>query len=117
MLRCHHVGITSDSKIHDNAAGPGTATEALILWCLAHDVSPHVVVTDYVPAMVDAFAEFRTKYLNDNDSDDNGRSAVWQKTGFGLVDSADQKEYADSTFSHSICNFSIFTLTHPQKCL
>ncbi|KAK5239391.1 hypothetical protein LTS06_012810, partial [Exophiala xenobiotica] len=50
------LSITPESIVHDNAAGPGTATEALIAWCHQHDVSPprKIVVTDYVPAMIEA---------------------------------------------------------------
>ncbi|KAI1611964.1 S-adenosyl-L-methionine-dependent methyltransferase [Exophiala viscosa] len=108
VLQSHDLSINSDSVIHDNAAGPGTATEALISWCHQHNVSPKIIVTDYVPAMVDACEAIRTKHADDS---------LWQSVAIAVADSAYLKEFADDYFTHSICNFSIFTFTHPTKCL
>ncbi|KIW51731.1 hypothetical protein PV05_10420 [Exophiala xenobiotica] len=105
------LSISSDSVVHDNAAGPGTAAEALITWCHKHNsaATPKIVVTDYVPAMIEACEAIRaTKHQDD---------ALWQSVALAVTDSADLKDYGDNYFTHSICNFSIFNLTHPDKCL
>lgn len=108
ILESHDLSIDSDSTIHDNAAGPGTATEALISWSRKHNVSPKIVVTDYVPAMVEACEAIRTQHTDD---------PLWQSVAMAVSDSADLKEFDDGHFTHSICNFSIFTFTHAAKCL
>ncbi|KIV77014.1 hypothetical protein PV11_08854 [Exophiala sideris] len=108
VLKSHDLSIDSDSIIHDNAAGPGTATKALISWCHQQDVSPKIVVTDYVPAMVEACEAIRTKHADDS---------LWQSVAIAVADSSDLRELNDDYFTHSICNFSIFTYTHAAKCL
>ncbi|KAK5272244.1 hypothetical protein LTR99_010652 [Exophiala xenobiotica] len=122
------LSITSDSIVHDNAAGPGTAAEALIAWCHEHDVSPprKIVVTDYVPAMIEA-CEARLikskKYHGDADADADAllgqsKSNVALSVTASVADSSNLKDLADDDyFTHSICNFSIFNLTDPIQCL
>ena len=109
ILSDHDLSITPNSSIHDNAAGPGTAAEALVSWCHQNGISPQITVTDYVPAMIDAFETLRARHVEEN--------PIWQKIDVKVLDSADLSGYADVTFTHCICNFSIFTFTHPQKCL
>ncbi|KAL6243691.1 hypothetical protein RBB50_009124 [Rhinocladiella similis] len=117
--------ITSDSAVHDNASGPGTATEALISWCYGrrhHEgkcggggggvaARPKAVIaTDYVPAMVEAGERIRASRRAEN--------PLWDRVRFKVADSADlRSEFKDGEFTHSICNFSVFNLTHPEKCL
>ncbi|KAK4945635.1 hypothetical protein LTR10_015254 [Elasticomyces elasticus] len=108
VLKSHDLSINSDSIIHDNAAGPGTATEALISWSRKHNVSSKIVVTDYVPAMVEACEAIRTRHSDDS---------LWQSVAIAVAESSDLGEFDNDHFTHSICNFSIFTFTHAAKCL
>jgi len=108
ILQTQDLGITSDSVIHDNAAGPGTATEALIdRFRSRGEPAPQIVVTDYVPAMIEAFEALRK----------GGTPSSWNNVEAKVVDSADLSEFEDGTFSHSICNLSVFTFTRPAECL
>ncbi|KAJ3463276.1 hypothetical protein MRS44_008062 [Fusarium solani] len=54
--------ITKDSVVHDNAAGPGTATSVLVDRLPASDL-PHILVTDNVPPMVQAAKDSFTSWL------------------------------------------------------
>ncbi|KAK5192979.1 hypothetical protein LTR92_007273 [Exophiala xenobiotica] len=119
------LSITSESIVHDNAAGPGTATEALIAWCHEHDVSPprKIVVTDYVPAMIEACEArlIKSKPKHHGDADADADALLGQSksdVALSVTDSSNLKDLADDdTFTHSICNFSIFNLTDPVQCL
>ncbi|KAK5459551.1 hypothetical protein LTS15_003680 [Exophiala xenobiotica] len=117
------LSINSDSIVHDNAAGPGTATEALIAWCHQHDVSPppkKIVVTDYVPAMIEACEARLIKSKKHHGDGDAllGQSNSNVALSVSVTDSSDLRHLADDDyFTHSICNFSIFNLTDPVQCL
>lgn len=100
VLSQHELGISSESVIHDNAAGPGTATEALIPWLEERDLSPQIVVTDYIPAMIQAFESIKSKQPD---------SKVWQAAESQVVDSLDLSEFPDGHFTHHIDNFSLST--------
>jgi ubiquinone/menaquinone biosynthesis C-methylase UbiE len=90
--------IMSGSRIHDNAAGPGTATSVLISSLPATLSSVEILITDDNPAMVAAAREaFPTIQVQQMDS-----------LSLGLP---------DNHFSHSILNFSIFTMADPVQCL
>jgi ubiquinone/menaquinone biosynthesis C-methylase UbiE len=94
------------SKVHDNASGPGTATEAIMIWSQSQDTngSPSVVATDYVPAMIEALNVIKSK----NDT--------WANVTAEVQDSH-SLTYANDAFSHTICNFSVFTFTDPLTVL
>ncbi|KIW20661.1 hypothetical protein PV08_01238 [Exophiala spinifera] len=132
--------ITSNSVIHDNACGPGTATEALISWCYEKggggggdgdgngsdtttdkNVTPvpkSIVATDYVPAMIEAGERIKTEHIDAAiDDDDVTAARLWQNVRFKVTDSSDLSEFPDGTFTHGFCNFSVFNLTHPERCL
>jgi ubiquinone/menaquinone biosynthesis C-methylase UbiE len=91
--------ITPGSRIHDNAAGPGTAASVLI-----HRIPPDtlstidILVTDSNPAMAAAARE------------------AFPSIPVREMDSL-KLDLPDGHFSHSILNFSIFTMTDPLKCL
>ena len=93
------VPITSDSRIHDSAAGPATATSALLKAVPKGLLGAEsVLVTDNNPAMVAAAREaFPTIDVREMDSE-------------GL-------EVPDGAFSHSILSFSIFNMGDPLKCI
>lgn len=92
--------ISAASILHDNAAGPGTATAAL----LGHGVFPaKVLVSDNNPGMITAA----------RDSFPSVSSVV---TYEGL-DSQDLSTIPDARFSHSITNFSIFAFNDPVKAV
>ena len=92
--------INKTSVIHDNAAGPGTATSVLVDNISAVDL-PRILITDNVPAMVagarDSFGSIPTITAVEMDSL--------------------KLDFLDSHFTHSILNFSIFTMAEPLKCL
>lgn len=108
LLEEQDLGITDSSVIHDNAAGPGTATEALVSWCAARSLAPKIVVTDYIPAMIDNFA----KVKSDNEK---FHPKIWRNIEASVVDAADLSRYSDGEFTHSICNFSIFAFGELEK--
>ncbi|KAK3381687.1 hypothetical protein B0H63DRAFT_476378 [Podospora didyma] len=98
--------ITPTSTIHDNAAGPGTATSVLVdphLGLLPESPSS-ILVTDNVAAMVsaarDSFASLHRPNVTVQELDSLSLSTV-----------------PDSSITHSILNFSIFTMADPLKCL
>ena len=84
--------ITSASAVHDNAAGPGTATSVLLDNLPAGTSAPEILITDNNPAMVAA-----------------------AKKDFASCDSvtcremdADELDLPPRKFTHSITNVSIF---------
>ncbi|KAJ3541889.1 hypothetical protein NM208_g4386 [Fusarium decemcellulare] len=93
--------ITKDSVVHDNAAGPGTAT-SIIVDKLPADELPSVLVTDNVPPMVkgaeDSFASL-------------------PKIETRVLDSLNLEGIPTDHFTHSILNFSAFTFADPLKGL
>ncbi|KAK8046042.1 S-adenosyl-L-methionine-dependent methyltransferase [Apiospora saccharicola] len=55
VLKQHDLGLTNESVIHDSAAGPGTATEALLPWLAEKGITPkRIVLTDYVSGMLES---------------------------------------------------------------
>lgn len=91
--------IVPGSRIHDNAAGPGTATSVLVK-AIPSDVAADVdfLVTDNSPAMVAAAREsFPTLAVREMD--------------------ACRLDVPDGHFSHSVSNFSIFALADPLASL
>ncbi|KAK2593374.1 hypothetical protein QQS21_008905 [Conoideocrella luteorostrata] len=86
--------ITSESRIHDNAAGPGTATY-LILSHFPSPSQPHpqILVTDNNPGMLASAKSTFASY-----SDVTARE----------LDSVDLSSLSDERFTHSFTNFSIF---------
>ncbi|KAK9416070.1 hypothetical protein SUNI508_09843 [Seiridium unicorne] len=106
VLFQHDLGVTSDSVILDNAAGPGTATSALIPWCEERGLSPKIVVTDCIPGMINTFETLKSKHPE---------SKLWQSTEGKVVDSLDLSEFSDGSFTHLIDNFSLSTFGSKQQ--
>lgn len=100
LLKQHDLGITNASVIHDNAAGPGTATEAVVKWCQERDVSPTIMVTDYIPGMIETFEQLKRGHAD---------IQLWQSVQGRVVDSLDLSEFPDAHFTHAINNFSLST--------
>jgi len=93
--------ITSSSHIHDNASGPGTATE-VILKTVLPDIRPKIVATDMVPAMIEALdAE-----VSEQDWGNNVATAVMNSQKLDLP---------DDSFTHSITNMSVFNFSDPLR--
>ncbi|RMJ19258.1 hypothetical protein CDV36_001103 [Fusarium kuroshium] len=93
--------ITKDSVVHDNAAGPGTATSVLVDRLPAGDL-PQILVTDNVPPMVQAAKDSFT---------------TWPTIETRVLDSQNLEGIPDDHFTHSILNFSAFTFADPLKGL
>lgn len=108
-LKDHDTGINSSSMIHDNAAGPGTATQALITYVSSKNLSPTIIATDYASGMV--------KALEDIKADAMKKESKWDNVQPRVCNSADLSAFSDNYFTHSINNFSLFTMTNPVKCL
>jgi ubiquinone/menaquinone biosynthesis C-methylase UbiE len=100
LLKQQDLGITHTSVIHDNAAGPGTATEAVIRWCEERDVLPTIIVTDYIPEMIQTLEQLKQRHAD---------SQLWQSVQGKVVDSLDLSEFPDDYFTHAINNFSLAT--------
>lgn len=109
FLEENDLGIHDSSIIHDNGAGPGTATQALITYSAARDRSPTVFVTDYASGMIEALQS-----IKGNEVDKETR---WEKVHAKVCNSADLSNFEDDYFTHSINNFSLFTMTSPVQCL
>lgn len=109
VLEQHDLGITSSSVIHDNAAGPGTATSVLVPWCAARGVAPaRILVTDYTPEMVSAFEAHRTASLA---AAGPVEAAAWARTESAVLDSQDTaSRVPDGALTHVVDNFSASTL-------
>ena len=97
--------ITSTSSIHDNAAGPGTATSALLpyLSTLPNPPTPQILITDNNPAMVAAAREAFPSPNNNNIT-------------ISLMDSL-TLSIPSSTLTHSLLSFSLPTLSSPLLAL
>ncbi|GAB1315507.1 S-adenosyl-L-methionine-dependent methyltransferase [Madurella fahalii] len=93
--------ITPSSRIHDNAAGPGTAASVLASTFPAASL-PEIVITDSVPAMVsaarDAFASL-SPAVTAQEMDSHALA------------------FPDAHFTHSLLNFSVFAMADPPRCL
>ena len=90
--------VTSQSVIHDNASGPGTATSVLLSNAGIAAEKPKIICTDMVEAMVDA-----TKDLAQENN--------WSNVEGKVMKSDAPNDFPDGYFSHSITNFSIFNFT------
>ncbi|KAM5352638.1 hypothetical protein ACJ41O_005360 [Fusarium nematophilum] len=93
--------ITGDSLIHDNAAGPGTATSVIVDKFPPEDL-PSILVTDNVPPMVQGAKD---------------TFAGWPTVESRVLDSLNLEGIPADHFTHSILNFSIFTFADPLKGL
>ncbi|KAF4943927.1 hypothetical protein FGADI_13008 [Fusarium gaditjirri] len=91
--------VTKDSVVHDNAAGPGIAALVLVDRLAADDV-PQILVTDNVPPMVQA-------------AEDSFTSLPQIETK--VLDSQNLEGIPNEHFTHSILNFSVYTLADPVK--
>ena len=101
--------ITSSSIIHDNASGPGTATQVLVEHATKADTLPTVVATDYAPGMIN--------HLNNIIASQSASKPAWTKVSARVIDSSDLSSIPDDHFTHSISNFSLFTITNPIQSL
>ncbi|KAB5583582.1 S-adenosyl-L-methionine-dependent methyltransferase [Coniochaeta sp. 2T2.1] len=99
--------ITSGSVIHDNAAGPGTATSAMIE-ALPPSILPtiQIHITDSVPGMVSAARETFTALISSSSS----TITVSEMDSQNLT-------FPDAYFTHSIYNFSVFAVPDPLLSL
>jgi ubiquinone/menaquinone biosynthesis C-methylase UbiE len=106
VLSQHELGLTSESIVHDSAAGPGTAASVLIPWCEERGLSPRIVVTDYIPGMIQAFDALRSRH---------SESKLWQTAEARVVDSLDLSEFPDGYFTHQVDNFSLSTFGSKEQ--
>lgn len=87
--------------VHDNAAGPGIAA-SIILGTLPAEEVPQILVTDNVPPMIQGAKDSFTS---------------WSQVESKILDSLNLEGIPDDHFTHSILNFSVFTLADPVKGL
>ncbi|KAF3021963.1 hypothetical protein E8E14_010056 [Neopestalotiopsis sp. 37M] len=98
--------ITSDSVVHDTAAGPGIGAAAIVARLPREQLPKHVLVSDNVPMMLGAAREslgaspLPHVECKELDSQDLSSAAV-----------------PDDLFTHSINNFSIFTFFRPADAV
>ncbi|KAK6858049.1 hypothetical protein PG995_005748 [Apiospora arundinis] len=106
VLKQHDLGITDESVIHDVAAGPGTATQALLPWCAEQGVTPKkIVLTDYVSGMLESTPQFVVEH-----------PSVETK----VIDNAEDLSVAfpeDGGFTHIVDNFSVSTFGRKEQHL
>ena len=102
--------LTSPSVvIHDNAAGPGTATSVIVEQHFQQDAdpksNPKILITDSVPAMIaQASSIFPLE--------------TYPTISTHVLDSHNLLPLIpDDSVTLSILNFSIFTFLNPRKCL
>lgn len=93
--------ITKDSIVHDNAAGPGTATSILVEKFPAGEL-PAILITDNVPPMIQGAKE---------------SFASWPRIETRLLDSLNMQDIPADHFTHSILNFSVFAFSNPLQAL
>ena len=93
--------ITKESLVHDNAAGPGTATSVLVDK-FSRDELPKILVTDNVPPMIQGAKE---------------TFSGWPQIEARLADSLNLHDIPADHFTHSILNFSVFAFADPLKGL
>ncbi|KAJ4022497.1 hypothetical protein NW752_000298 [Fusarium irregulare] len=93
--------INKDAVVHDNAAGPGVAA-SVIVEKLSADGPPRILVTDNVPPMVQGAKDSFTS---------------WSQIESKVLDSLNLEGIPDEYFTHSILNFSVFTLAEPVQGL
>lgn len=93
--------INSSSIVHDNAAGPGIATAGILETLDKADVPKEILISDNNDVMVTGARE------------SFDLPAVQSKN----LDAHDLSSLEDSTFTHSITNFSIFTFQNPEAAM
>lgn len=103
------LNTTSSSIIHDNASGPGTATQVLVQRAATTGTSPTIIATDYAPGMIET--------LNKVKATQSPSNPAWNNVTTNVCNSDDLSSYPDSHFTHSISNFSLFTITNAVKSL
>ena len=105
FLSTTNLKFSSTSLVHDNACGNGTATDCILEWCQGRAIfPPTVIATDFNSPMIEAMAA-RVK-----------ARGIGEKVTAEVMDS--QKLVLPSeTFTHVVCNFSIFTFAKPLVCL
>ena len=101
--------ITAQSVVHDNASGPGTATQVLLRHFSNVETAPTVFATDYARGMIDALENIKATNI--------AQKQAWSKVSSAVMDSADLSAFEDEYFTHSINNFSLFTITRAVKSL
>lgn len=109
FLDLEELNITNNSIIHDNAAGPGTATQVLIQRVASTGISPSIIATDYAPNMIHTLEKIKEAESQNN--------SAWAKVTTLIVNSADLSTFEDEYFTHSINNFSLFTITQAVQSL
>lgn len=103
------LNITSSSIIHDNASGPGTATQVLVKRAATSANTPTIIATDYAPGMIDTLGKIKAAQASSN--------PAWYHVTASICNSDDLSPFPDAHFTHSISNFSLFTITDAVKSL
>lgn len=93
--------INASSIVHDNAAGPGIATAAILETLDKADAPKHILVSDNNEGMV----------TGARDSFDSPTIQVKN------LDAHDLSSLEDGTYTHSITNFSIFTFPNAEAAM
>ncbi|KAH9907551.1 S-adenosyl-L-methionine-dependent methyltransferase [Xylariomycetidae sp. FL2044] len=98
--------INSDSVVHDTAAGPGVGAAAIIARLPRDQLPKEILVSDNVPMMVAAARESLT-------------ASPLPHVECKELDSQDlsSAEVPSDHFTHSINNFSIFTMVRPADAV
>jgi len=109
FLASNDIDLTADSIVHDNAAGPGTATQVLVERATATSVVPTIIATDYASGMIEALEKIRAAEIKS--------SPAWDRVTAKVVDSSDLSAFKNDYFTHSISNFSLFTITNAVQSL
>jgi ubiquinone/menaquinone biosynthesis C-methylase UbiE len=100
------VPISSSSRVHDIAAGPGTVTS--LLFRQTPSIQPqYVLVSDNNPAMVAG-----AKQVLSGDSSSSSSSIEFKE-----IDAQDLSSLPDGSFTHAIMNFSIFLLAKHTEAM
>lgn len=103
------LNLTSSSVIHDNASGPGTATQILVQHAAKTGITPKIIATDYSSSMVDTLHEIQAEEALSN--------PAWNDVTAQVLNSSDLSTIPDNHFTHSISNFSLFTITDAVQSL
>lgn len=103
------LNLTSSSVIHDNASGPGTATQVLVQHATNTGITPQIVATDYAANMIEELLKLKSREISSN--------PVWNNVTATVLNSSDLSNVPDNHFSHSTSNFSLFTVTEAVKSL
>ncbi|KXX79343.1 Ubiquinone/menaquinone biosynthesis C-methyltransferase UbiE [Madurella mycetomatis] len=96
--------IGPDSVVHDTAAGPGIGAAALVARLPKDQLPKEMLVSDNVRMMVSAAQESLA-------------ASPLPKVECKELDSQNLSSVPDNYFTHSIVNFSIFTLVRPADAI